>query len=162
MGENYIVINGKKMKLTEEQLKQLCIEVRNNPFERGAENDEYFSIDGDGVIVTYNDNSNFDDRRYENVNHFNDESFAKQVALHQLLYRKLLKFAYDNGCEDTAWNNQNKHWYIFYNYIDDYFDYQCTDRFKLQNVYFLSPDAASHAIKEVVEPFVKEHPEFVW
>lgn len=34
MSENYIVINGKKMDLTDEQLKQLGIEVRKSPFER--------------------------------------------------------------------------------------------------------------------------------
>lgn len=163
MSENYIVINGKKMKLTEEQMKALGIKLRKNPFERVAKSEVYCYIDSfDEVHCISDDMDQHDDMSFECSNYFNDESFAKQVALHQLLYRKLLKFAYDNGCEDTAWNNQNKHWYIFYNYTDDYFDYQCTDRFKLQNVYFLSPDAASHAIKEVVEPFVKEHPDFVW
>jgi len=34
MSNNYIVINGKKSELTEEQLKLLGIETRKNPFER--------------------------------------------------------------------------------------------------------------------------------
>lgn len=43
MSENYLVINGKKMDLTEKQLKQLGIETRKNPFER-VECQKYFTI----------------------------------------------------------------------------------------------------------------------
>lgn len=32
MNENYIVINGKRLELTKEQLKALGIEVRKNPY----------------------------------------------------------------------------------------------------------------------------------
>lgn len=42
MNENYIVINGKKIELTEEQLKQLGIEVRKNPFNRAHSAESYF------------------------------------------------------------------------------------------------------------------------
>ena len=41
MSENYIVINGKKAELTNEQLKMLGIEVRKNPFDR-ATGEEYY------------------------------------------------------------------------------------------------------------------------
>lgn len=47
MNENYIVINGKKAELTEEQLKQLGIEPekkRKNPFER-VTGEKYYYID---------------------------------------------------------------------------------------------------------------------
>ena len=165
MNENYIVINGKKIELTEEQLKQLGIEQekkRKNPFERVSEGEVYFLAGYDKTDRSREANEWIDEDLFAAANYFNDEAFAEQVALHQLLYRKLLKFAYDNGFEDTVWNNQNDHWYIFYNYADDRFKCQCNDGCKSQNVYFLSADAASRAIKEVVEPFMKEHPEFVW
>lgn len=43
MNENYIVINGKKIELTEEQQKQLGIEPqKKNPFERVPEGEVYF------------------------------------------------------------------------------------------------------------------------
>lgn len=48
MNENYIVINGKKIELTEEQLKQLGIEPekkRKNPLERVAKTEMYCYID---------------------------------------------------------------------------------------------------------------------
>lgn len=163
MNENYIVINGKKIELTEKQLKALGIKPRRNPFERAAKAEMYCYIDSYNEVHCISDDMDQgDDRSFECSNYFNDDSFANQVALHQLLYRKLLKFAYDNGFEDIEWNNLNDHWYIFYNYAGCCFDCRRNDGCKSQNVYFSSEEAAERAIKEVVRPFMKEHPNFVW
>lgn len=163
MNNNYAVINGKRIELTDEQVKTLGIEIRKNPFERVAKSEKYCYIDGLDEVHWFSDNmEQCDNESFECSNYFNDEAFAKQVALHQLLYRKLLKFAYGNGFEDTVWNNQNEHWYIFYSYADDCFDCQCNDGFKSQSVYFSSAGAANRAIDEVIKPFMREHPEFIW
>lgn len=163
MNENYIVINGKRVELTDEQVKALGIE-RKNPFERVAKAELYYYIDSFNEVHSVSDDMDqCDDMSFESSNYFNDETFAKQVALHHLLYRKLLKFAYDNECEDTAeWNGTNKHWFIRWscdtgNFI--IFNEYC---YKGQEVYFSSDEAAKRAGREVVEPFMKEHPEFVW
>lgn len=167
MKEIKLIIDGKEVKLTEEQLRMLGIEAENkkNPFERvnSDADDKYYYIRVIGDVSDYRDvNDNADRELYEASNYFNDKSFAEQVALHQLIYRKLLKFAYDNGFEDIEWNNLNDHWYIFYNYAGCCFDCRRNDGCKSQNVYFSSEEAAERAIKEVVRPFMKEHPEFVW
>ena len=163
MSDNQVVINGKRIELTDEQVKALGIE-RKNPFERVAKDDAYYTVLSSGSVGRMEDYLDCqDDSQYDAVNYFNDEAFAEQVALHQLLYRKLLKFAYDNGLEDIeTWNGLNQHWYVFYNYSGECFDYYFNDEHKSQSVYFSSPEGASRAIKEVVEPFMKEHPEFVW
>ena len=118
--ENYIVINGKKTELTEEQLKALGIEVekkKNNPFERRYDKD-YCTISETGDInFDLDGRSICDDELYENVNYFNDKNFANQVYLHELLNRKLLKYAYDNNAEDCEWDwNGKQHYYIFFDY----------------------------------------------
>lgn len=102
--------------------------------------------------------------KYESEpNYFNDKAFANQVALHQLFYRKLLKFAYDNGYEDKAeWNCTNRHWRIWYDHCNNVFDVGWSDIFQSSDVYFSTEEGAGRAIKEVVKPFMKEHPEFVW
>ena len=103
--------------------------------------------------------------KYESEsNYFNDEQFANQVALHQLLYRKLLKFAYDNECEDTTeWDGTKMHAYIIYNFTRKNYDIRWTRNEKEPGtVYFKTPTMATAALNEVVMPFVKEHPEFVW
>lgn len=164
MSKNYIVINGKKSYLTNEQMKLLGIKVRNNPFERVSKNDFYYIISDKTRVMYYPDEEDETDRElYNSVNYFNDKEFAVQVALHQLLYRKLLKFAYDNGCEDTKeWDGNNIHWTIGYSVDYKTFFMYSKALHKTQGVYFSSKEGTQRAIKEVVEPFTKEHPEFVW
>lgn len=165
MSCNYAMINGKRIELTDEQVKALGIE-RKNPFERANPDadDKYYYIRVSGDVAAYHDvNDNGDRLLYEASNYFNDEQFAKQVALHQLLYRKLLKFAYDNECEDTAeWNGTNEHWFIRWSCDTGNFIILNVYCYKGQEVYFSSDEAAKRAGREVVEPFMKDHPEFVW
>lgn len=161
----YLVFNGKKIMLTAKQLNVLGLaESRNNPFDRVAKEKMYYYIDKDGKVDNFRERGDsFDDDLKKVSNYFNDEDFAIQVALHQLLYRKLLEFAYSNGYEDTTeWDNNNPHWSIRYSNDAEVFEANDNYCFKHQDVYFSSNEAAERAIKEVVEPFVKEHPNFVW
>lgn len=166
MNENYIVINGKKIELTEEQLKQLGIEPekkRKNPFERVPKGEVYFSAECGEAERARETNEWIEEYLFEAANYFKDEAFAKHVALHQLLFRKLLKFAYDNECEDTEeWDGRNEHWAIRYDDDCDAFTTYYQTSYKAQEVYFYSEEGAERAIKEVIEPFMKEHPDFVW
>lgn len=165
MKEIKLTIDGKEVQLTEEQLRSLGIEIeekRKNPFDRV--NDTYFCITSDNKISSHTDDDGTYDRSlYNIVNYFNDKALARQVALHQLLYRKLLKFAYDNGFEDTKkWESYNRHWRIYYDHINN--DFTIIEDTSAQNqcVYFSTGVGAKRAIEEVVKPFVKEHPEFKW
>ena len=165
MKEIKLTIDGKEIQLTDEQLKMLGIEPeKKNPFDRVGNGDRFFAIDNMNGIQTCIEMSYARDEAYYNgINYFNDKQFAKQVALHQLLYRKLLKFAYDNEAEDTAeWNGKAAHWVIRYNENRNEFCSYYQDGYKARDVYFSSEEGAERAIKEVVEPFMKEHPEFAW
>ena len=166
MKEIKLTIDGKEVQLTDEQLKVLEIEIegkRKNPFERVAKTEMYCYIDSfDEVHCIADDADQDDDRSFKCSNYFNDEQFANQVVLHQLLYRKLLKFAYENECEDREWGTKYEHWRIYYDTDTDKFDIDVNDVFKYQGVYFSTREGAECAIEEVVKPFIKEHPDFVW
>lgn len=164
MNDNYAVINGKRIELTDEQVIALWIKTRKNPFERLAKYSSYYRVTDANQVDDYVETfDSTDNRLYDVANYFNDKTFANQVALHQLLYRKLLKFAYDNECEDTAeWNGDNEHWCFEYLYGTKCFSVYPHYSGKSQIVYFSSKEAAEQAIREVVEPFMKEHPEFIW
>ena len=168
MKEIKLTIDGKEVQLTDEQLKMLGIEPkkkRKNPFEEPRFSQDYYFTNECGISkYFYYDKNDYDYGKLRNAaNVFTDETFANQVAIHQLLYRKLLKFAYDNGFEDTAeWNGGNEHWAIRYNSYRNEFRLYYQDGYKAHEVYFSSEEGAKRAIKEVVEPFMKEHPEFVW
>ena len=164
MKEIKLTIDGKEVQLTEEQLKALGTKVRKNPFERAKTHDPYYYVYEDNDVWSDTDLcADADNRRYDAANYFNDRQFAEQVALHQLLYHKLLKYAYDNEFEDTEeWDGENAHWVIRYNESRNEFCSYYQDGYKALDVYFSSKEGAERAIKEVVEPFIKEHPDFVW
>ena len=167
MKEIKLTIDGKEVQLTDEQLRMLGIvpdKKRKNPFERVVDDEMYYFINYYGDVDWHREANDSEDGTLFNVaNYFNNEQFAKQVALHQLLYRKLLKFAYDNECEDTAeWDGESTHWAIRYDDLRNEFCSYYQDGYKTRDVHFSSEDAAERAIHEVVEPFMKEHPEFVW
>ena len=98
------------------------------------------------------------------ANSFNDEAFANQLCLHELLNRKLMKYAYDNGAQDVVWNNHNDHFYI-------YLDCSVTNKLNIGRdkyrknqgkVYFSNSKIAGQAIEDVIKPFMKLNPDFVW
>lgn len=170
--ENYIVINGKKTELTEEQLKALGVEVkkkRNNPIKRKnpfnselKDGDVYFFINMDEGFKSSFYDPITDDERIDNANSFNDKNFANQVYLHELLNRKLLKYAWDNEAEDCEWDGKNEHYYICFEILTKKFIVTGSSYNKCQKVYFSTKNVAIRAIKDIIKPFMKEHPEFIW
>ena len=166
MKEIKLTIDGKEVQLSDEQLKMLGIEPekkRKNPFERVRKGERYFYTDANRVYNAQEDNDSFDDDHFESVDYFNDKTFVNQVVLHQLLYRKLLKYSYDNECTDKEWDGTNVHVYIIYNSTKKDYDTRWTrDEKEPGTVYFKSTAWATAALNEVVMPFVREHPEFVW
>lgn len=164
--DNYIVINGKKAELTEEQLKKLGINVqfeKNNPFGKITDN-SYYYINTTGVINrTQNLYSIVDEDMYNSVNYFNNEDFTNQVMLHQKLYRKLLKYAYDNDAVSDWTNPYSKKYFITKDTKNNKIDVGWALTFKHNCVvYFNSEEVTKQAIENVVKPFMKEYPEFVW
>ena len=164
MREIKLIIDGKEVQLTDTQLKALEVETQKNPFNRVNNHNKYYYIMATGGVSSYKDiDDSFDRKAYNVINYFNDKQFANQVALHQLLYRRLLKFTYDNNCIDTAkWDENNPHWFIYYNNAAEEFEVGVTHRMQLSTTFFPTEAAAERAIKEVIKPFVMEHPEFVW
>ena len=166
MDEIKLTINGKEVQLTDEQLWALGFKPDNtkrSPFARVQQGENYFIAGSRYADLAVEVDDETDNMFFKDANYFADENFAKQVALHQLLYRKLLKFAYDNEFEDEEWNGTNMHAYIIYNFTRKDYDIRWTRNEKEPGtVYFKTPTRATAALNEVVMPFVKEHPDFVW
>ena len=165
MKEIKLTIDGKEVPLTEEQWSFLrTIEKEKHPFERAYYGGNYFCISSLGSIESYRDCQDREaEAFFKEVNYFSTRPFARQVALRQLLYRKLLKYSYDNECEDKEWNGTNVHVYIIYNSTKKDYDTRWTRNEKEPGtVYFKSTIWATAALNEVVMPFVREHPDFVW
>lgn len=166
MSENYIIINGKKAELTREQLKALGIKTESddNPFADGTEKYVETVVEPGGVDRVLNNPSLV----YSGLA-FKDKDFAKQVALHQLLYRRLLKYAYDTNTigkwddERDEYGDNLRLYFITKNVRIEICSVDYTvHRKHLNTVYFCSEEAARDAINKVIKLFEKEHPEFIW
>ena len=167
--ENYICINGKKAELTEEQMKALGIELpKTSPFERVTDREKYYCVDSTGEIcVTYDYGLPFDDFRYANGNYCTDDKILEQRALHETLNRLLWRYSMEHDGDKIEWHsnpNQNRtKAFIYYNHIEKKFEIHT--RWDCQFfgcVWFNTYETAEAAIKEIVEPFMKAHPEFKW
>lgn len=164
MDKNYIVLDGNKINLSEEQIKQMSkiVEVpKKNPF-KNCQGDFMYPYCIDSIGNVYQFTVGVED--FENVcNVFYDKAFAHQVALHQLLYRKLLKYGYDNNIIDQSeWDGHNYHYFVV---KDSKGFYRVRERLAerlLNTVYFNSEDAIYEVIEYVIKPFEREYPEFNW
>lgn len=175
--ENYIMINGKKIVLTEEQVAQLrntdsasYMPSRFNPCDRTKGSYWYCMADRKSPIsVEISDNLDmFDNEMYDNnANYFNDEGFAMYVALNQLLYRKLLQYAYNNDIIDKRSRDDSyQHYYIVQRTVDGKnittVNYTWSDTLPC-TVYFRTEEGAQKAIDDVVKPLMDKYPAFrVW
>lgn len=157
--------------MTDEQLKQLGINVGvkketpfTTPFTRYSKK-QYWSINAMGVVTVQHEcDDDFDNAVYNNVNYFSDYSFAQQVALHQLLYRKLLKYSYEKDAFVDDWTDFNSQkYFVSKSMIKNtfYVDWNYMVKHGCE-CYFTSKEVAEQAIEDVVKPFMTEHPEFIW
>lgn len=171
--ENYICINGKKAELTEEQMKALGIELpKVNPFARvcNKANDfySYYYISGDGrvnetVDSGYNNGVGRDDLHYRIANYCTNKAILEQRALHETLNRLLWRYSMEHDGDKINWNNISDKHAIYYKNDTKKYKVACWQTIYYSgNVYFYTAEAAESAIKEIIEPFMKAHPEFKW
>ena len=164
--DNYIVINGKKAELTEEQLKALGIEMsKKSAFDRGELEDAYYFIRGDGkVLQDIESNWEFDNNRHNVANYCTDKTLMEQRALHETLDRLLWRFSMEHDGDKIYWQRPiSSKAYIYYDYKAETWSIAETLRFRdVGQIYFYTKYIAKLAIEEIVKPFMAEHPDFKW
>lgn len=159
MSENYIVINGKRAELTPEQLKALGLE---NPFERKI-NYKYWKIAGDGKIYVTTDYDKRDDNDlYDVANYCTNMEIMQQRAYAETLNRLLWRYSMEHDGDKINWhNNYYTKYCIIYSYCDNkYFAAEVSSYHGIGTPWFYSAKTAKAAIKEIIEPFLAEHPDF--
>ena len=168
MSENYIMLNGKRVDLTDEHLEKLGLKVeKKDPFNTRFKS-EYYYINFLGHVKRIGDwDDSTDNAIYNVANCCTDFELMQQRALHETLSRLLWRFSMQNDGDKIDWNVTSRKYFITYDYRDEEFrvDYYQTSigcALKSTTEYFYSVDIAKRAIEEIVIPFMKEHPEFVW
>lgn len=159
--DNYLMLNGKRVDLTEEQIETLGFEVKEDYFERG---DKYFYITTQGNVMNDFDVDNFtNDCHYNVANYCKNEEMMKQRALREVLDRRLWRFSMQNDGDKIDWENYGKNKYIImFDFTKKDFFVNTYSSIKNFSIYFYSKETAQRAIDEILKPFMEEHPDFVW
>lgn len=162
--ENYIVLDGRKFGVTDsfaEVLRGVIKEKeKNSPFER-VDGTEYYFIADDGYTeVKEEENDYTDDMHHKIGNYCSDIELMRQRALHETLNRLLWR--YRETCDKgSPWDGEHQHWCIVNREGEFTVDFTITHHIQ-GVVYFSLRDNAIDAIDNVVVPFMKEYPDFVW
>lgn len=161
--ENYIVINGKKAELTPEQLKALGLETEmKSPFER-KRRQRYYTILGDGSVTNFVESKDdADDGFYEVANYCTDREMMQQQAYRETLNRLLWRYSMEHKGNEIDWDNRDTYKYsIYYNYNNNRFEVEANYFCRNTNaVYFATESIAKNALRKIIEPFFREHPDF--
>ena len=163
MGENYIVINGKRAELTEEQLEQLGIKVSNNKRWRGNLDEKYYRVDTFNKVSSLEDiNSDYDTWLYDSHNYFKTREDAKKYARVLETEMLLRKYA-DKHNEDMPWDGRCGHYFFYYNVGSNVI---CTDCYtwskEAREIYFSSKEIARAAIEEIGKERIEEYLTYEW
>lgn len=161
--ENYIVINGKKAELTEEQIEKLGIKVEKDIFQRG-EYVKYFFIDYDGTVESDTDEGSSVDTDYFKIaNYCTDKTLMEQRALHETLNRLLWRYSMQHG-GDKLRIGSGQRFCIYFDVLNNEWSTSqvCVAYVYPGEIYFPTKEIANNAIEEIVKPFMKQHPEFAW
>lgn len=164
--DNYIMFDGKKLPLTDEQIEMLNLETKQKktPFERVERGKDYYTIDMTGEVLSCTDyRFGTDDALFDVANYCADKKMMEQRALHEKLSRLLWKYSMEHDGGEGHWNCENKHHVIYKAVPNGDFDVAGAISTKSAGaVYFKNGLTARRAINEIVEPFIEEHPDFVW
>ena len=163
MNENYLIIEGIKVPLTDEQVAMIkgtgALKSREkSPFSRVEKNNPYWLIDIDGTITqTYEHGYEADDNQFSCANYCSDKELIEERAIREELSRLLWRFSMENGSKDIDWEDPNRFKYSICIYFGDKsLKWEIGKSIKckcLNEVFFIDEDTARRAIREIVEPF---------
>jgi hypothetical protein len=152
--ENYIIVNGKKIELTEEQVKLLSENTKKKSnWDRVEVNREYFSIvDAFDVCPTEEYNEECDEEIYKVANYNTDKDFMEMKALEFKFSLLLTRFRdehddkpdMDSYIYTILYNNEKKQWQV------------CNDIYffrRMSQVYFMTETIAETALEHFKTEF---------
>lgn len=173
MARGILEIDGRRIELTDEQVEELLKDNEHSMKKYFArrpitqcknENSKYYCIVAQGNVEGYYETGHsFDNKVYNVANYCTDEKLMQQRALHEILDRLLWRFSMENDGDKIDWDNHFQLKYsICFNHEDKEFLIRNNTYSQYGKIYFHSYRIAERAIKEIIEPFMKEHPEFIW
>lgn len=157
--ENYIVINGKRIDLTKEQIEALGLKIeKKSDFNKVEKWDTFYSIYHTGTVnITTEDDYLGCRRLYQTGNYCTNKDLMTERAKEEVLSRLLWRFSMENGGKEIDWSD-NKQWKYFI-YLDKATGkWEITGRTHakaISEIHFINSEIAQKALDEIVIPFYK-------
>lgn len=164
MNENYIMLNGKRIDLTDEQIKKIALKVNEKDYFNFNKYQTYYFINSAGAVNSEQHTSNPNIKlRYNVANYCTDHFLMQQRAYHETLNRLLWRFSMQNDGNKIDWSNdEQRKYYIYYDHSYKTFYIDWLEATQSYETYYYTEEIAQRAIDEIIRPFMKEHPDFVW
>lgn len=154
-----------KVDISKEELQKLLGEKTDrSPFARREKGEKYYLIDTYGDILRENEGFAYDGGTLRAIaNYCADKDLIQQQAYREILNRLLWRWQYENDVPVT-WSKEKdvKNFKIVFDIETSVFDVDMNYLFNEGITYFSTKEKAEQAIKEVIKPFMIEHPDFVW
>lgn len=149
--------NKKYVVLSENGGRIVCETIeQNNPFDVAVGSVAY--VYNYYISEEFNNNGFLSSIRNNKAESFNDKDFCTKLLKSFELYRRILKYAYDNSAV-TDWRNEEGY-IIVYDMIDNMYCVEpVVDTAYAMNIVFNTIEAAEKCIQEIVLPFIKDNKE---
>lgn len=160
MSKNYIVINGKRAELTEEQIKQLGIEPKRSKRWRANCGDEYWFVNC-GWMKPMRDTDlrgEASDYKYYSHNYFQTREEAETYA--RVLKTEMLLKKYADEHNEKFKDYKYTPYITIYNILQP--DACCAEAKHGRGVWFSSKEIVQNAIKEIGEDRIREYLTYEW
>lgn len=131
------------LKMDFEEIKEM-----KNPYTRVDYKDWYYAIERAGSVTSLADNSDYDDRMFNNANYFNNKEYAEYINFKETLMRRLDKFAWEHNARAIDWDRDVAKYFILFSIDDNKLIVDWNRAYKSNNVYFTSRKIAEQALEK--------------
>ena len=163
--DNYIVLNGKKIKLTDVQSNMIQMMVEDGKlgkrdiFDRVDRLEDYYYIDDDGKVVKASETRHeFDESLYYVANYCSDKSFITKRSYDEVINRLLWRYAYRANGGKLSLNGEETKYTIIWNDTKGKFEVK-GEPWNIETVgaiYFKNLADAYAAIEGITVPFCEK------
>lgn len=157
--ENYIVINGKRIDLTKEQIEKLELDVKKkSDFNKVEQWGAFYSICSTGTIKVMTEDNYVGCKLLHYVgNYCTNENLMIERAKEEVLSRLLWRFSMENGGNEIDWTDFTQYKYFIYQ-DKTTGKWHITGRTyakAISEIHFINREIAQKALDEIVIPFYK-------
>jgi hypothetical protein len=155
--DNYVMLNGKKIELTESQVKEFKESFKQLGYNRVEMDEKFYCIDEYNEYGYCNEAYDSVSNSYYNAyNYFTSEELVKFKVLNRLLNEKLERYRHQQESDTVDWENPNQVKHSIHYYHNNQMEISSTCFYRdIGVVYFAEEKTAKNALYLFKQDFLK-------